>query len=184
MLLAAHQLNFIPPFPYFVKLGVADIFVMQNNVQFSKSNYQNFNMIMGKKWTNPVINGDVPLRNKKYTTGQDLIDVNLAWIIAIAKLFNLDMTKMQSDFISDKTKTDRIIELCNVYGADQYIANETAPEKYLDLKALDYAGIEFVPLHCPEKRDVFSVINEMGIEKARDLMHLLIKKNKKVLCKV
>ena len=187
MLIAIHQPNFIPPFPYFVKMALSDTFVMMCEVQYSNENYQNFQTVFGKKWTSPVKHeGSMQfIAEKKYATGKSLAEVNTTWILAIADTLGIDTNKLVSDFPSVKKGTSRIVEIVKHYGGNQYIANATAPDKYLDVAMLKTNGIEFVPFTCDEKRNVLELFNDIGIKATIELLHRTVAENKyrKMLCK-
>lgn len=174
MLVAIHQPNFIPPFPYFVKMAVCDKFVILHHVKYSNENFQNFQTIFGKKWTSPVTHeGHIPtIAEKKYATGRPMSWVNAAWIVAIAETLGIDVeNKLAEDFDTEKTKTERLVEIIKHYKGDSYIANASAPDKYLDVAMLNANGIEFVPLVCEEKRNVLELFNDIGIKATIELFN-------------
>ena len=164
MKIAIHQPSFIPHFPFFDKMAQCDKFVILTECQFEKNNTLNRQMIFGKWWTKPVENGNIAIMDKRYTSGQLLLDVNLAWIVAIAKLLEIDTKKIVFDIETDKTKTERIIEICKHYKGDEYLASAASPDKYLDIKILEDNGIKFVPMQERYKKHVFELINEHGVE--------------------
>lgn len=172
MLVAIHQPNFIPPFPYFVKMAICDRFVMLNNVKYSNENFQNFQTIFDKKWTSPIEHSEtIPLiTDRKYATGERLATVNMTWIFAIARTLGIDTKKIKCDFPTEKTQTERLIEIIKHYGGDSYLANASAVDKYLDVAMLRANGIEFVPLVCEEKRNVLELFNDIGIKATIELL--------------
>lgn len=186
MLIAVHQPNFMPNFPYFVKMGIADKFVIQRCVKFSKSNYQNFQNILGNRWCPPTVSGEIDIKDKRYCTGFKLEDVNMRYIRAIAGILGIKLSgRLVYDFPSEKTKTERLIELIKHYGGDAYIANSTAPEKYLDVPLLENNGIEFVPLKCDEQRNIIELFHYIGIQKTIELFNRTVEKNRKEIgCKL
>jgi len=174
MLVAIHQPNFIPPFPYFVKMAICDKFVILNHVKYSNENFQNFQNIFGKKWTSPVVHeGHIPnIADKKYATNRPLPWVNMAWIAAIAETLGIEVEKkLEEDFPTDKIKTERLVEIIKHYKGDSYIANASAPDKYLDVAMLNANGIEFVPLVCEEKRNVLELFDTIGIKATIELFN-------------
>ena len=61
MILAAHQPQFAPWLGYFDKLDRADVFVLLDNVQFKKNEWQNRNRIKGSggpQWLTVPVSGD------------------------------------------------------------------------------------------------------------------------------
>ena len=47
MILAAHQLHYLPWLRYFHKIASVDTFVVLDNIQFNKNGWQNRNKIKG-----------------------------------------------------------------------------------------------------------------------------------------
>ena len=171
MRISIHQANFIPWMPFFSKIHQADIFVVLKEVQFPKNSWTNRCQVNGKWWTNPVEHGLVPIKDKKYATGQSLFEINMLWILAIAKLLNIDTNKIKVDFPTEKKGTERIIEICKHYGADEYLANPEATLMYLDEKMLNDNGIKLIPFICHHKKHPFEYFNDIGIEKTRNLLN-------------
>jgi hypothetical protein len=187
MLIAIHQPNFIPPFPYFVKMALCDRFVVLCHAKYSNENYQNFQKIFGKKWTSPVMHeGHIPnIIDKKYATGQSLAEVNTTWILAIAETLGIDADKLVEDFPTEKTGTERLVEIIKKYDGNAYIANASAPDKYLDLQVLADNRIRFVPFVCEETRNVLELFNDIGIKETIELLHKTVTENKEaIICKV
>ena len=182
MRIAIHQPNFIPWFPYFEKMAQCDVFVLLVDCQFEKNSFTNRAKIDDKWWTKPVQHGLVAILDKYYTDGQNLVDVNLPWITAIAKTLSIDITKIKFEIPSETGAkgTARIIEICKSFGADEYLANEKAPEKYLEVKLLEEAGIKFVPFKSNHNRHIFEMFAEYGIEKTINILN----ETKKTLQKV
>src|SRR3990172_8374539 len=101
--IAIHQPNFAPWLPFFAKIHQADIFVLMINAQFEKNGYQNRCSVNGKWWTKPVKSGNELIKDKQYVDGQKLYDVNIHWILAIAKTLSIDTSKIHIDFETKKT---------------------------------------------------------------------------------
>jgi hypothetical protein len=171
MRVAIHQANFIPWMPFFEKIHQADIFVILKEVQFPKNSWSNRCQVNGKWWTNPVEHGLVPIKEKKYTTGQSLFEINMLWILAVAKLLNIDTNKIKLDFPTEKKGTERIIEICKYYEADEYLANPEATMMYLDEKMLNDNGIRLIPFISHHKKHPFEYFSEIGIEKTREMLN-------------
>lgn len=165
MRIAIHQANFIPHFPYFEKMAMADIFVILTECQFEKGGYQNRQKINGSWWTKPVCHGLEPLNDKRYTDGNNLVTLNMEWIEAIAHTLGIDTSHIAYDFKTDLEGTDRLIEICQQYGADEYISSPDATAKYLDAEKFSDAGIRIIPFHSQHKKHVFEMFDEIGIEK-------------------
>jgi hypothetical protein len=170
MILAAHQPNFIPWFSFFEKIAKADIFVILKEVQFEKNGWQNRCQVFGKYWTNPVINGLQPIKDKVYVNKQKLLEVNMHWIYAIASTLGVEIRKIKFDFATEKKGTERLIELCKFYKADKYLTNPEAIDKYLDAKLMKENGIKIIPFVTKNKKHVFELFNEIGIEATAKLL--------------
>lgn len=168
MILAAHQPNLIPPYSYFLKMEVCDVFVILRYVQFSKTGFQNYQNIFSEKWTIPVRSGNIPINEKRYVNGHMLFDVNMHWIMAIAKTLGIDTSKITYDEPTEATGTERLAELCTTYDCNIYLSNPKAIEKYLDLDLLHDNGIAMMPFETEEKRHIFEMFADMGIEKTAE----------------
>lgn len=170
MKIAIHQPTFIPWFPFFDKMAQCDRFIILTECQFEKNNTLNRQKIFDKWWTKPVEGGNISIMDKRYVGGQLLLDVNIAWIVAIAKTLDIDVGKIAFDFPTDKTKTERIVEICKRYKGDEYLAIPFALDKYLDTKMLEDNGIKFIPFQGRYKKSIFEMINEHGIEGVSKLL--------------
>lgn len=164
MILAAHQPNWIPWLPYFDKMNKCDVFILMINCQFEKNGFQNRAEVFGKWWTKPVNSGLQMIKDKTYTDGTRLFELNYQWILAIAKTLSIDTSKIHVDFETEKKGTERIIELCKRFDCDQYLTNPEAMEKYLDEKLMNDNGIEVVTCSFPYKKHVFEAFDDFGIE--------------------
>jgi hypothetical protein len=175
MILAAHQPNFIPWLNYFDKMNKADIFILLINVQFEKNGWQNRCEVNGKYWTMPVNKGNTPVKHKDYVNGQNLVSTNTDWIFALCRTLGIDTRKVHFDSETDRSGTDRIIELCKQFDCDQYLTNPDAMEKYLDEKKMNDSGIEVIRHEPPFKIHTLEAFDQLGIEGTQKLL----KKEKK-----
>jgi hypothetical protein len=175
MILAAHQANFIPWLPFFEKMAICDKFILMREVQYEKNSWTNRCQVNGEYWTNPVKHGNVEIKSKEYTTGHRLAELNEYWIYAIAQTLGIDTNKIEYDFITNKKGTERIIELCKVSGCNEYLTNPDACEAYLDESALVDNGIKLIPFVSKNKKHVFELFNEVGIESTRKILEKTIK---------
>ncbi len=173
MRIAIHQPNFIPWFPYFEKMAQCDIFVLLVDCQFEKNGYTNRANVAGKWWTKEVKHGLVAILDKYYTDGQNLVDVNLPWIVAIAKTLSIDVSKIKFENPSTTgvKGTARLVEICKEFGADEYLASEEAPAKYLEVKLLEEAGIKFIPLKSNYQKHIFEMFAEYGIKTTINILN-------------
>jgi hypothetical protein len=171
MILAAHQPNFIPRLEFFDKMSKADIFVILIHVQFEKNGFQNRANIGDKWWSCPVHSGLEPIKDKRYTNGNNLVQVNMTWIHAIALTLGINTSKIRFDFKSKVGGTARIVELCKFHKCDQYLTNPSATEKYLDERQLNDNAIELLPHKFEHRMSIFEAFNTMGIEKCQRIIH-------------
>jgi len=119
---SAHQPNFIPWLPFFMKMAMSDHLLLLANVQFEKNGYQNRFKYKDKLVTKPVHKGNIPIWDKEYIgiessdtektilnmnseeieypsrkwSGGSLYRLNKKWIEAIATTLNID-TKIWTD---------------------------------------------------------------------------------------
>jgi len=170
MLIAIHQPNFLPWFPFFEKMDQCDIFIILTETQYEKNGFTNRCKVNGKWWTNPIDKGLRPIIDKRYTDGQSLLAVNYNLIVSIARMLGIDVNKIKFDFPTANAGTERIIEICKKYEATQYLTNPDATKKYLDGESIKEAGIEIVPFIAKNKKHVFELFGEMGVEKTKELL--------------
>lgn len=165
--IAIHQPNLIPWFPFFYKMQQADIFVLMINCQFEKNGFQNRALVKDKWWTSPVVGGTCEIKDKFYSNGNKLTDVNVPLIIGFAKLLGINTSKIHYDFPpTAEGKTERIIEICKRFDCDQYLTNPDAKEKYLDEKLMNDNAIEVIGCDVPNqfKKSLFEMFEINGIE--------------------
>ena len=159
MRVAIHQPNFFPYYPFFQKMQEVDIFVIMINCQFEKNNYQNRFEFQG--WNTMSVNGGIDIiENKKYVNclndwdkittkinklkyfnkyvSESLPIMNILIIKEIAEHLNIK-TKIEIDYPTELTGTDRLIDLCKHFGATEYLSGISG-KHYLQLDKFD--GIE------------------------------------------
>jgi len=170
MLIAIHQPNFIPWFPFFEKMYRADIFVILTQCQFEKNGFQNRANVFNKWWTKPVQSGLEPINTKHYADGLPLLKVNLTWIYAIALTLGINIKKIVFDDKIESKGTQRLIDICKFYNCNEYLSNPAAAHKYLNLKMMEEANIKIVPFYPTVKKHIFEMFDEYGIEGTRKLM--------------
>jgi len=165
--IAIHQANFVPWYPFFYKMAMADKFVILQNVQFEKNGYQNRYMSKGAWVTKPVKSGLERIVDKEYTDGTNVAHINYLWINAIKQTLNID-TDIVFDYPTTLTKTERLIDLIKNYSGNVYVTNPEAKDKYLDEELMRRSGIDIeycaVPKHL--QRHTFEIFEEYGIEGA------------------
>ena len=184
MMVAIHQLHYLPWLRYMEKVARADVFVVLDDIQFTKNGFQNRNKI---KHANGWMYLTVPV---KHRAGQPLHEVEIAggkdwnqghWRAiqtnygrapyyrehadGLAAIYerswthlnplNSELLKYLCSALGIETRlvysseldlrgeaTDRLIEICRAVGADCYYSGAYAVEKYLDIAAMEAAGIE------------------------------------------
>lgn len=167
MRIAIHQPNFIPWFPFFYKMAMADIFIILCHVDFEKNNFQNrYYLNDKKKWvTKSVKHGIEPIVNKKYTDEQYILDINMYWINTIRKTLGIK-TEIVFDYPTELKKTDRLIDLIKHYNGSIYITCPNAKLKYLDEDLIKSNGIAIEYMHCPRDLQLhtFEAFEKFGID--------------------
>lgn len=178
MKIAIHQPNFIPYFPFFYKMAMADVFIILKEVQFEKNNYQNRYFLNTKdRWvTKSVKSGNCLISDKKYTDGKDLFCLNMNWIHCIKETLNID-TRIEFDYPTELTKTERLIDLIKYYGGNTYITCPEAKDKYLDEDLMRNNGIDIEYYHVPKnlRKHTFEIFEEYGVDGA--IKQLPVRKN-------
>ena len=168
MTITIHQPNFFPYYPFFQKMSDADIFVILQNCQFEKNNFQNRFNKDGNWYTMSVNKGLNPINTKNYVNHNkdwDRIKNNLKDYIGILELFDSCITDSLSetnsniifkirdlleikteilfDYPTDLLSTDRLVDICLKYGGSTYISGISG-SKYLDLDKFNQNNIEVV----------------------------------------
>lgn len=171
MKIAVHQPNFIPNFPFFYKMAMAEKFVILCSVQFEKNGYQNRYLLNTKeKWvTRSVKHGNVPLFEKEYTDGKSLLNLNMKWIYAIRETLGINTEICFPMWHGNEcSSTERLALEIKMHGGDTYITNPDAKNKYLDEELMKERGIDIeyckVPKHL--QKHTFEIFEEYGIDGA------------------
>jgi hypothetical protein len=165
MTISIHQPNFFPYYPFFQKMEQSDIFVILQNCQFEKNNFQNrFNKdgnwytmsvnkgledIVLKKYINPEkdwlkIKKMLPNYHSILSEFDDCISKNLAEtnykiILKIKDFLNLK-NKIVLDYPTGLKATDRLIDICIKYNAKKYISGPSG-NSYLERDKFKIQGI-------------------------------------------
>ncbi len=173
--IAIHQPNFMPWLSYFEKMEKADELVVLGHCQYEKNGYQSrFRMyerwytmstfkgldkIVNKIYMNPKVDWDVLYKRlPQFKETLDLLprpraslyESNYDLIETIAGLLKID-TPMSSDWPTELTGTDRLVEICKKAGATTYLSGMSG-KKYLDESKFKDAGIE-VEYFCHTDRN-------------------------------
>lgn len=157
MILSIHQPNFFPWYPFFEKISKSNVFVILQNCQFEKNSYTNrfhYNGI----WNTMSISKKVEnINEKKYINhsydwnkikkrlthknldiskydkyiNYKLTDTNINIIKNICRKLNIK-TKIEIDYATKLTGTDRILDICRHYKADVYLTSKKLRSNYLN----------------------------------------------------
>lgn len=166
--IAIHQPNFIPWFPFFYKMAMADIFVLLRFVQFEKNGFQNRYMGAKGRWvTKPVNSGTELIYNKRYASGRMVCGINEQWIRMIAETLEI-RTPIIGDLRIHSPGTQGLIEIVKEHGGHSYLTNPTAKDKYLQEDEVRAAGLEIEYCNVPKhlQKHTFEILDEYGIEGA------------------
>jgi len=181
MIVSIHQPNFMPWLPFFKKIEMVDKFIILQNCQFEKNNFQNrFNI--GDKWYTLSVNkGLEPIVNKKYVKPTDdwlriknnlkeyknvlnvfddcisesLCETNSNIIKKICNILDIK-TEILFDYLTDLKSTERLVDICLKNGATEYVAGSSG-RKYMDLKLFDDQNIK-VTFQTTNKEDMVPII--------------------------
>jgi len=183
MILSIHQPNFIPWILFFDKIRDSDVFVLLGNCQFEKNGFQNRFNINNNWMTMPVTKKTSSIRDKRY------IDPEYNWnkikksLKNIGVLSELDKfmsdnlfqtnseiikyicgklsikTKIEEDFPTNKTGSERLLEICEHFGADKYLSGPSG-RKYLDESIFSKKNIEveYFDTSKSEKNSILSIL--------------------------
>lgn len=187
-----HQPNLVPWFPFFYKMAMCDYFIIYTTCQFEKNNFQNRFQYKDKWITKSVARGTLPIYEKIYTDGSNLVEVNMAWIEAIRLTLGIncqvvkDLSRIphgdgyfdigvKAHQYKEADATDRLIMLienCKHYeyikGDVVYITNREAKEKYLNEVKIKESGIGIEYCQVPRnlRKSTFEIFEEFGIDGA------------------
>ena len=178
----------MPWYPFFDKIQRADIFVILTHVQFEKNGYQNRFKMDDRWYTLSVYKGLDPINTKKYVNPErdwNKIKINLPQYEHILSKFddcicdsmantNIDIirriadmlgitTKIVIDFSTDKTATDRLVEICKEYRADTYIAGASGTE-YMDVEKFEKEHIKIIyqDLKATIQKPILKILQQRG----------------------
>lgn len=187
MIVSIHQPNFVPWYPFFQKIQASDCFIILENCQFEKNNFQNrFNI--GETWyTMSVKKGLEPIVNKVYVNphsdwekiktklknykslldnfddciSESLSETNKKVIVKICEFLEIK-TKIVSDFPTDLKSTERLIHLCKINNATHYLSG-LGGKKYLDPNLFEKNNIEllFQEERTIEKKPILLKLSEI-----------------------
>lgn len=185
MIVTIHQPNFFPWYPFFQKMEQSDVFVILQNCQFEKNGFQNrFNK--DNKWhTMSTKSGLVSITEKEYINhkkdwdkiktnlkeykflelfddcfSNSLSNTNVNIIKKIAEILEIK-SKIELDFPTESTGTDRLVEICKKNNAKTYISGISG-KKYLEQEKFHLAGInlEFQDESSFIKKPIVEILKE------------------------
>lgn len=172
MILAIHQPSFLPWLAYFRKIFLADKFCVMTHCQFEKNSFLNRCKVRDEWWTVPVEGGLESIEEKRYVNGAKLVYTNLNLIKGFMGVFGISTDKLVFDRDTIVTGTNRIIQLCEEHGCNEYLTNPDAEEKYLDGSLMEQAGIKVIPFTPSNdyKISLFEAFEKWGIEGTRKMI--------------
>ena len=186
MIITIHQPNFVPWYPFFQKMEMADVFVFLTHCQYRKNYFQNrFNI--GDTWHTMSVSKKVAnMTDKQYMNPEkdwnriksnlpayadilvlfddcisdDLVETNTSIIIKIAELLKFDV-EFQFDYKTELTSNERLIDLCLNFGADTYIAG-TGSSDYMEVDLFEDNGIsvEFQKEDDKIQKPILEILSE------------------------
>jgi len=166
MIVAIHQPNFMPWYPFFQKMREVDVFVILTRCQFEKNGLQNRFRIHDKWKTLSVRRGLDSILSKQYIQPtkdwnaikkslpsykvllnsfgacicNSLADTNISIIRKLANLLKIK-TKIVLDTPTDLTSTQRLVSICKQHKASAYLSGSSG-RNYLDELAFVENDIE------------------------------------------
>lgn len=191
MILAAHQPHYMPWLGYLDKMAKADVFVVMDDLQYERENFQNRQRLKlnhGPAWVTVPLErgaqGDL-ICDKRINDGgctrehrehwqrrtwmtlrthygrarywseyageleevfthpwEKLVELDLHMIELARRWFGITVPMLRSSSLElVGQKTDRIIDMCKKVGARVYLSGRGGSTDYLDLAALEAAGI-------------------------------------------
>ena len=171
-ILAAHQPSLLPWLPWWRKLFLADRFVLMVHSQYEKNSYLNRCNVKDKWWTVPVNGKIAPISEITYANGQSLGQTNINLIRGFMGVFGITQDKLVYDRPRITKGTDSLIQMCIENNCTEYLTNPEAEEKYLDVGAMERAGIKVVPFVYTNdyKCSLFEAFDKWGIEGTRKMI--------------
>jgi hypothetical protein len=146
-------------------MAMVDIFIILKEVQFEKNGYQN-RYKTSKGWvTKPVNRGLEPISSKRYTDGNEMLELNMFWIRSIKNTLGIK-TKIVYDFNTGSKGTKHLVDLIKFYDGSVYVTNPEAKDKYLDEMLMTHSGIDIEYCKVPKHLQIhtFEAFEKWGIE--------------------
>lgn len=185
MILGAHQNNLFVYAGVLERLSKCDLFVLLNNVQFTRGNYHN-RFCMNDRWYTLSMNQSLePLAAKRYIRpkedwatikrripmyegvlgefddllAQNMCDTNEAILRRVCEKLGIT-TKIVTDYPTKLKSTARLVDLCTHFGADEYLSGPSGAD-YMDEEIFHAAdvGVRY-QLPTPDRRAAIEVLKE------------------------
>lgn len=163
MIVSIHQPNFIPWIGYFYKIAQSDIFVLLDDVNYSKNSFINRNKIKtpnGEQWlTIPVIHSG------KF--GQKINEVQL-------QFFEKNLRKVKNSLQSNYSKSTYFKEIFEIFEKyDDFSASLSEFNEYFIISILEYLDIKTKIVKSSDLKNVsgesterlVSICKELGADK-------------------
>jgi hypothetical protein len=166
---AIHQPNFMPWYPFFQKVAAVDVFCILTKCQFEKNNFQN-RFKLGDRWHTMSVNkGLDPIETKRYLNPNEdwnkinenlkefseelerfkscitgsLAGTNISIIREACQILGIN-TKIVYDWNTELLNTERLVDICETFEADTYLAGSGGSASYLDTDMFSKKGIDVV----------------------------------------
>jgi hypothetical protein len=157
MIISCHQPNFLPWSRFFEKVEQADLFVLLENVQFARHQFQNRFLYNGKWMTMPVENGNLTdyIKSKRYVDpenswrkikgrinapildifdsliSESLSETNISIIELIALKLRIKTQIVRDTHHRDLDRSEKLLSICIQHGATEYLSGSSG-KKYLN----------------------------------------------------
>lgn len=176
MIIALHQPNFFPWYPYFHRMEQADRFVIVKQCQFANYLFQKRFHINSMWYSMPISNRKKlePILNKEYVNcekswkalkrrlpeyahilklfdddiGGSLVDTNVRIILRIRDILGIK-TEMVYDYPTLLVSTERVVDLLKYYAGHVFLAGPSW-DNYMNKTLFDNAGIHIEPHRIDE----------------------------------
>ena len=186
MIISIHQPNFMPWHPFFEKIQQSDLFVFLTHCQFEKGGYQNRFNYNNKWYTMSTSRGLIPIIDKTYINphhswnrikeqlpdkeatlsqfdndiSDSLVETN---INIIKRILNFQHLKSEierwtvRDYKTELTSTERLVDICVMYGATTYLSGIGAKE-YLNESLFEEKGINVEYQKIIDKSPILDIL--------------------------
>jgi hypothetical protein len=183
MIISCHQPNFFPWNPFFEKISAVDKFILLENVQFTRHQFQN-RFKWHEKWMTMSVNqGSLTdlIRDKRYTNhlsdwkliktkigrqslerfdgnfSESLSKTNSSVIQAICLELGIDTPIFYDELTPGLSATEKLVDICRKYQADTYISGPSG-RNYLDVNLFQEAGVRVLFFEGKNNKPILEVI--------------------------